>query len=130
MGRRVARTRNLGKWTEAQYWSQVRSALRQVFSRWRPAQQAFKDAFEGEYLVNPETGRENQAYRCAVCGELHFRKQMHIDHIIPAGSLKSLEDLAGFLERLTPEDPAAFQIVCKGCHGSKTKRDNKQTRGA
>lgn len=44
---------------------------------------------------------------------------MEVDHIIPAGSLKSYEDLPGFVERMfVGEDK--LQVVCKSCHKAKT----------
>jgi hypothetical protein len=113
MARRVERTRNGGKWTEAMYWSAVRSGLRNTFRWWGPMQQCLRNAKRGNL------------YECAMCGQRFKRTEVEIDHITPVGSLRSLQDLAGFVERLTPEDVAAFQVACKPCHLSKTTADTK-----
>jgi hypothetical protein len=118
MPKRTPRTRNGGAWTEAHYWGRLRSALRQTFRWWGPAKQALQAAKHG------------RAYRCARCLRLHPRKEIEIDHRVPCGSLRCLEDLPGFVARLTPEDPAAFQILCKPCHAGKTADDLGTLRGA
>jgi len=51
---------------------------------------------------------------------MKLRKDVQIDHVIPCGRLAGAEDIAGFLERLTPENGAAFQVVCRDCHKAKT----------
>lgn len=49
-------------------------------------------------------------------------KEVQIDHETPVGSLKSGDDLKGFLERLTPE--VGFQVLCKDiCHQAKTNEE-------
>lgn len=122
---KVARTRAAGTMTEAQYWGKVRSALRKTFARWRPAELAFRQAECGT-RINPKTGREKKVYRCAICGEAGYREEMQADHIEPCGSLRSPEDLAPFLERLTCEDVLKFQALHKSCHQTKTNETRKQ----
>lgn len=113
--RRVERTRNLGTQTEAAYWGGIRSALRSHFRFWKPMREAKRRAWVGRGL-----------YKCAACGGTFPSKDVQIDHIIPCGSLKCLDDLAGFVERMTPEDPAAFAILCKSCHQKKTNEERKK----
>lgn len=114
MAKRSPRTRNHGTWTEAAYWGRLRSALRSTFRYWKPGAAALKAAKYGSH------------YLCARCRKLYPRKAVQIDHITPCGSLRCLDDLAGFLERLTPEDPAAFQVLCVSCHKGKTCEDGKK----
>lgn len=112
---RVARTRNGGTWTNARYFSHLRSALRMAFRWWKPALTALKRAKVGKL------------YLCAGCGKLFPRKQVQIDHTIPAGSLSCYGDIAGFLERLTAEDPDAFKVLCRArCHQAKTDAERKR----
>lgn len=118
---KVERTRNAGTMTEAEYWGKVRSALRKAFAYWKPAQAAEKKAECGT-RTNPATGRQKKVYRCAICGDVDFRETMQIDHIDPCGSLRSSEDLAPFLARLTCEDTAMYQLIHKTCHQEKTNR--------
>ena len=118
IAKRVERTRNAGTWTEAQYFSAIRSALRRQFRYWKPAtnaKQLARRKYEGE------NKRQKWEYLCACCNIYFSDKEVQIDHIIPVGSLKTLEDLKGFIERLTPED--GFQVMCKGCHQEKTNRE-------
>jgi hypothetical protein len=123
---RVARTRNGGKLTEAAYWGKVRGALRKTFAAWEPANQAMKNARRP--YVGPNK-RQKFEVLCAGCGCYFPMKEIQKDHVEAAGSLKCPEDLPGFLQRLTPEDPAAFQMICTSCHASKTKKDNASRRG-
>jgi 5-methylcytosine-specific restriction endonuclease McrA len=122
---RAVRTRNANTMTEAEYWGKVRSALRKAFAYWKPAQEAVKRAECGT-RTNPKTGRQKKVYRCAVCGESGFREEMQIDHVEPCGSLRSADDVAVFLERLTCEDGMKFQLLHKTCHQEKTNEGRRK----
>jgi hypothetical protein len=118
MAKRAERTRNGGKLTEAAYWSKIRSALRKTFAAWEPANQAMKNA------RRPYSGPnklQKFEVECAHCKGWFPMKEVQRDHVVPVGSLKSIEDLPGFLERLTPESPSAFQMLCIECHQAKTQ---------
>lgn len=116
---RVERTRNGGTWTEAKYWGWVRSALRRAFRFWVPAQRALKAAHIA--------GTKRPAlYLCTDCKKAFPRKEVEIDHVVPVGRLASLEDVAGFLARLTPEDSNAFACRCTSCHLQKTQQQRKE----
>lgn len=117
---KVARTRNGGTQTESQYWSAIRSALRSKFRYWKPATQALKAAERPSKSTNKRLKYE---YKCAKCGKWFKRADVQIDHIIPCGSLRCADDIQAFLERLTPEDSAAFQVLCKKHHSEKTKAE-------
>lgn len=125
---RAERTRHANTMTEAEYWGRVRSALRKAFAWWIPAQESAKRAECGT-RTNPKTGRQKKVYQCAVCGNVGFREEMQIDHIDPCGSLRSPEDVAPFLERLTCEDSSKYQLLHKTCHQSKTNEGRNQDRG-
>ena len=131
---KVARTRNGGRWTEAEYFSRLRSAIRRAFSHWEPANKALRLAKVRVETVPPDLrprglSRQTQfLYRCAICGDYFQEKQVQRDHIIAAGPLRSLEDLPGFVERLTQESPDAFQVLCHGCHKEKTEDDRRAMR--
>ena len=113
MGRRVERTRNGGTWTEARYFSFIRSALRSAFQKWGPKHEAKKLAKRGY----------NQ-YEGAHCGEIYGNKDTEVDHIEPAGSLKTYDDLPAFVERMFCE-VEGFQVLCKACHQVKTNAERK-----
>ena len=115
---RVERTRNGGTWTEAKYWGMMRSGLRRMFRYWKPAQDALRAA---KFPWPGPRGRKH-GYRCAACDGKFKRDDVQVDHIIPCGRLKCLEDLPGFVARMTTE--GGFQVLCKKCHGAKTLLDN------
>jgi 5-methylcytosine-specific restriction endonuclease McrA len=112
---KAARTRNAGKWTEARYWGTLRSALRNWAKWWHPASLAKQSA-------RVSIGR----YKCEVCGKDTPGKDIQVDHIIPCGTLRSLEDVARFIQLLTPESPNAFQVLCLDCHQKKTNLERSQ----
>lgn len=116
----VPKTRNAGKWTESQYFSRIRSALRRTFRFWGPMQLALDKASRPSRSENKRLKKE---YQCAHCKEWFKRADVEVDHIIPCGSLNSYKDIPSFLERLTPESIEAFQVLCKPCHLIKTKKD-------
>jgi hypothetical protein len=49
-------------------------------------------------------------------------KDVSVDHLIGAGSLKTFSDLAGFAERLFCEADG-LQVLCKSCHQTKTNHE-------
>ncbi len=114
----VPRTRNAGTLTESEYFGKIRSALRKAFQYWRPMQMALEKASRPNQSANKKLKKE---YTCAECKDWFPRTEVHIDHIIEAGSLRSLDEIKGFIERLTIEDVDGFQILCKPCHLTKTK---------
>ena len=111
MGRTVEKTRNNRTWTEARYFGFIRSTLRAGFTRWGPKHEAKRQAKVGY-----------NAYQCAHCGEVFPNKEVEVDHIEPAGTLKTYEDLPGFVERMFCEADG-FQLLCKGCHQVKTNAE-------
>ena len=108
---RVERTREMGTLTESAFFGKIRSALRNTFRYWKPMYAKLKQAKVGS------------KYRCAMCNELYTRKEVEIDHIVGAGSLRSYDDIAGFVKRLTEENIDLYQVLCKPCHVIKSKND-------
>lgn len=74
-----------------------------------------------------KAGRHRYEYKCASCRKWHQGKDVAVDHIVPAGTLKTYDDLPGFVERLFCEADG-LQIQCKACHKTKTKDDNARTK--
>lgn len=111
MGKKVERTRNGGRWTEARYFGFIRSALRSAFQKWPPKHDA-KLAAKVEY----------NTYVCAHCDKWYGSSQVQVDHIKPCGSLKSFRDLPEFVENMFCEEDG-FQVLCKDCHQAKTNAE-------
>ena len=69
--------------------------------------------------------RQKWEYVCAKCGWTYKATEVQIDHIIPCGTLKSYDDLPGFVERLFCE-VEGFQVLCKPCHQEITNEERKR----
>lgn len=125
----VGRTRNGGTWTEAQFWGRIRGALRKTFAAWVP----MKAALNASRRASQRADRPllKFEYQCAICKNWFALKSagkegkqnVHVDHKVPAGSLRNFEDLPGWIARLTDEDPSAYQVVCIECHQEKTNTE-------
>ena len=91
----VPRTRAGGKWTEARYWGFIRSALREANRRFPPryaAKAAAKKSVKGQ--------RHRFEFQCAECKQWFKDKEVQVDHIVPAGTLRSYADLPQFVENM------------------------------
>lgn len=117
------RTRNAGTWTEAEFWSKIRSALRRI-SMFRKPITNYKKSKQQPY----KWPKKNQkyVYECEMCRKLYWGNEVEINHIVPAWSLKNSDDLKWFVDRLFAEE--WFELICKGCHllTTKKQRDDKK----
>ncbi len=117
---RVARTRAGGEWTEAGMWGFMRSGFRRMSLRWPPiVRQALERARRRYSGTNKQQKWE---YQCAECAAWFPRKLVAVDHVVPVGSLRSWDDVRGFLERLFVEVDG-LRVACVGCHEIRTQRD-------
>jgi 5-methylcytosine-specific restriction endonuclease McrA len=115
---KAKKTRNAGTMTESAYWASIRSILRRGCRFWKPLVNAKLAA------RRPNQGKNKRLkweYQCNHCKNWFSDKEVQVDHVIPVGTLKCKEDLADFIERLTPED--GFQVLCKDCHQIKTNKE-------
>jgi len=114
---RVVRTRNAGTMTESAFWSFIRSALRQKSRWWKPITQCKQKARRPYKGPNK---RQKFEYQCKYCEQWFPEKRVNVDHIVPAGQLRTAADLPGFVERLFCEIDG-LQVLCSNCHDEKTK---------
>lgn len=121
MGRRVERTRAGGTWTEAKFWGFIRGKLRQGMRTWPVKHQVRVAARRRRMGVK----RVMYEYPCEECKGWFPDKQIEVDHIVPAGSLKKFTDLPQFVERLYCEADG-LQLLCKPCHQLKTNREREE----
>ena len=113
------KTRNAGTLTESQFWSFIRSSLRNRSRFWKPitlCKMKSRRAYKGP------NKRQRFEYQCAECMNYFPDKKVNVDHIQPAGSLRCANDLPGFVERLFVE-VEGLQLLCVNCHDRKTKED-------
>lgn len=113
----VVKSRNAGTMSESQFFSKIRSALRQSFRYWKPMHAALELASRSSQSSNKRLKKE---YQCAKCKKWFKRDDVQIDHIEECGSLNKYEDIVPFIIKLTKEDPNAYQILCKQHHKEKT----------
>lgn len=117
---KAPKTRNHNTWSESEFFSRIRSALRRSFRFWKPMQLALEMASRPSQSENKRLKKE---YQCAKCGAWRARKEVEIDHIEECGSLNTYEDIVPFIQRLTKEEVSAYQILCKDtCHKEKTQK--------
>jgi len=115
---KTPRTRNGGTWTESQYFSAIRSALRTKFRFWRPMAAVLQKASRPYVGANKLQKKE---FQCNKCKQWFKRTDVEIDHIVECGSLRTYADIVPFIKRLTKENESAYQILCKhNCHKGKT----------
>ena len=118
------KTRNAGQWTEARYWSFIRSALRRASVKWPPRNEALRLARRPTKFPD---GRRKYDYKCAICERWWKGKEVQVDHIVECGSLNCAEDLIGFVLRLFCE-VCGFRVLCKGCHKNETANQRAKKR--
>ena len=118
---RVPRTRAGGEWTEAAYWGFIRSALRSASRRYPPIVRLALHAVRRPY--KGENKRQKWEYQCENCGKWFKGTKVQVDHVVPCGSLKSVDDVGPFVARLFCE-PNGLIVLCKDkCHAEKTARE-------
>ena len=116
---RVAKPRNAGTMTESAFWSFIRSALRQKSRWWKPITQC---KLKARRPYKGPNKRQKFEYQCKECQQWFPDKQVNVDHITPAGTLRCANDLPGFVERLFCEIDG-LQVLCSKCHDKKTKQE-------
>ena len=114
---KVERTRNAGTMTESAFWSFIRSALRQKSRWWKPITQC---KIKARRPYKGPNKRQKFEYQCRYCEQWFPEKRVNVDHITPAGQLRTANDLPGFVERLFCEIDG-LQVLCSNCHDEKTK---------
>jgi len=108
------------EWSTSKFFSFIRSALRKAFTRWPPKYHVL--ALAKSNVPKNRGGRQRFEYECAICHGKFPQKIVEVDHIIPCGSLKSFDDLAGFVERMFCSINH-LRVVCKPCHKAVTAKE-------
>jgi hypothetical protein len=111
-----------GTMTQSAFFSFLRSALRNKFTRWRPKYDALNAA---RVPYKGPNKKVKWLYRCAITGELFQMKEVEVDHIVPCGSLRSFDDLPGFAQRLFCEKDG-LRVVSKEAHKKITAEQRKK----
>ena len=117
MGRKTPPFGAYTEWTTAKFFGFIRSGLRDKFNRWPPKYEVLNEA-----RITVTGQRHRYEYTCAACNNTFKQKEVQVDHITPAGSLKSFEDLPAFVEKLFC-GKEGLQVMCKACHKEKTLKE-------
>jgi 5-methylcytosine-specific restriction endonuclease McrA len=121
MGSKAERTRAGATWTEAKYFQFIRSGLRMLWQKWPVKWQVLEEARRPSTIGDKRTKWE---YQCKSCKQWFLGKDVQVDHIVPAGTLKTFEDLPLFVSKLLVEKDG-LQVLCSACHNIKTKEERK-----
>lgn len=121
MTKRSADFKHHPEWSMSRFWSFIRSALRAAWLKY-PVRYKVLDSAKVKY-DGPDK-RTKWLYRCNVCKSLVKSKEIQVDHLIDAGSLKDYSDLPGFVERLFCGEEH-LQAICVPCHKKLTQERKK-----
>lgn len=106
-------------WTEARYFSFIRSALRRA---WNKYPNKFKVLNAAKRRKQHAKGNQKYEYQCACCRKFFAAKNVSVDHIQPAGTLRSYADLPSFVSNLFCSVDG-LQVLCFRCHKEKTNAE-------
>jgi len=118
---KAPKVRGGGRYSESEYFSFIRSGLRAKSNRW-PVKYDVLNAAKRPY--KGPNKRQKFEWQCNVCKKWVVGKEISIDHITPAGSLKCFADLPRFVETLLCEADN-LQAICSVCHHAKTQQERK-----
>jgi len=105
--------------------------FREQFVRWTLRRASFRWPPRGEALKAARVDRG--IYQCNLCKGKFKNKEIKVDHVEPVvpvfvrGAVLKVPSLEQYVSRMFPE-VAGFQVLCKTCHDSKTKRENEERR--
>jgi len=107
-------------WTESYILSQIRALLRKLSMRMPSIRQIkleSRRAYKGPHrLLKFE-------YECNHCHEWFPEKCVQVDHLVPAGSMKTFHDVGPFAQRLLFPAHGHLQVLCLPCHNTKTQAE-------
>lgn len=106
-------------WTTAKFFGFLRSALRAGYNKWPPKWEVL-GAAKREYKGTDK--RCKWEYQCAECNKWYKTKDVSVDHIEPAGSLNTFDDIGPFVKRLFCGTDG-LQVLCATCHTRKTANE-------
>ena len=113
------------EWTEGRRRTFIISVLRGGMRRYPPKWETLKEACVGK-LLNKATKRSALHYKCNKCKKNFVAKEVQVDHKKPVVDVKQgFVSYDVFIERLYC-DRKNLQVLCKGCHDAKTKRESKR----
>ena len=120
----IPKTRCNNTWSESQYSSFIKSALRRASTRWKPKYDTKKQARLKQKKMGAK-GRMVFFSKCNACKKSYPETTCSVDHIIPiidpATGFTTWDDV---IEKLFC-DSNNLQVLCKTCHDKKTAKEKK-----
>jgi len=109
-------------WTDSRYFGFIRSALRKASVKY-PLK--FKTLQACRRPYSGEDKRTKWEYQCNSCKGWFKTKEVNVDHIKPAGTLRTFDDLPEFVSTLFCSSDN-LQVLCTQCHDIKSKEERKK----
>lgn len=107
-------------WTESFIISRIRATLRRLSMQMPAVRQAKLNARRVYRGPNPRLRYE---YQCAHCKDWFPEKEVQVDHTVPAGAMKSFDDVGPFARRLLFCSVDDLAVLCKEDHKTKTNQE-------
>ena len=101
--------------TEAKFWSWLRGGLRRAVWNKHPTKLALINRSRFKAPLGKGQA-EVWCLECEMCSEVYRQNECQVDHIAPAGGLKSIADITPFIEKLAFISLEDIRILCKKCH--------------
>lgn len=112
------KTRNSKTMTDVQFFQWIRQILRKASMYWKPISEVKKEA---QVVYKGPNKRRKYSYICSECRKEYASTEVNVHHKIECGSLKTFDDLPGFVERLFTEKENLV-VLCKTCHDAEHKK--------
>lgn len=115
-------TNKTNEWSQGRLKSFITSTLRGGFRKYPPKYESLKEAQVGK-KINEKSQRLAMHYECNKCKGHFPNKEVQVDHILPVVCpKKGFESWDIFITRLFCSSDN-LQVLCKGCHEIKTKKE-------
>lgn len=112
------------EWSEARFFSFLRSALRSAWSKYPPKYTVLAKA---KRKSQSENKRLKWEFQCNKCKHWYPQKEVSVDHEVPAGTLRTFEDLPEFCRKLFCSEEE-LQVLCSTCHSEKTRQEREDNK--
>ena len=115
--------------TQSAFFSFIRGGIRKGLWSTNPVKLEFIKANRVKVPLGRKTKSNPEGLvwgaECKLCNNPFRLNDIQVDHIEGNHSLKSVDDLKEFIENIVFVDDSKLQLVCKGCHKTKTHSEKK-----
>jgi hypothetical protein len=106
------------EWTQARFWTFIRSALRAAWTKY-PVKARVLNKAKRKYTGDNK--RRKWSYLCAQCNLLFKGDQVNVHHKEEVGQLKCYADLPEFVRKMFCGE-GDLEVLCKKCHKKQHKK--------